>query len=283
MVALAEDVALRRGIAVVDVPDLDLGVFLLEPQDDLFQIARVRAPPREDDTTVLLVGILLGLEDFLDDPLGDRTPERGVPVGSRRPVAARFVAAGGEGRVQQQHALREHRLEPFRRLDGVLLLQKRAYIGDRGLLGYAVLPHRRRLDDAADADDPAELAIFPVVEGVVEHGDAGGALRPRVRILAEDDDFPFVRRIGLERLEGQFADGDDLRPAARADERGRVRLRLDDRLQQRKPWFTTAFEQIGQSQRVIRVIHVIRVGLGRGGGIAHWGGTPHDQTALIRT
>ena len=100
-----------------------------------------------------------------------------------------------------------------------VLRQQLADVGDRRLLRDAVLPHRRRLDDAADGDDLAELAVGPVVEGVVEHGDAGGALGPRVRVLAEDDDLPLVRRVGLERLEGQFADGHDLRAAARADER----------------------------------------------------------------
>ncbi len=235
VLAVAEDVTLRRGVGVVDVPDLDLGVLLLELENDLLQTARVRPPPCEDDPAVLVVGVLLGPEDLLDDPLGDRPPETGVPVGADRPVAV-----GRQRRVQQQHALREHRLEPLRRLDGVLFLQQRANVGYRGLLG-----------------------VLPVVEGVVEHGDAGGALRPRVRVLPEDDDLPLVRRVGLERLEGQFADGDDLRAAARADEGGRVRLCLDDRLQQRKPRFTSALEQFREGERVVRVRR------GGGVGIAH--------------
>ncbi|WP_328787293.1 MULTISPECIES: hypothetical protein [unclassified Streptomyces] len=149
VVAVAEDVALRSRVGVVDVPYFHLGVLLLEPQDDLLQGPGVGPPPGEDDAAVLLGGVLLGPEDLLDDPLGDRTPERGVPVDGRR-----TVAAGGERRVQQQHALCDHRLEPLRRLDGLPLLQQRPDVGDGGLLGDAVLPHRRRLDDAADADDP---------------------------------------------------------------------------------------------------------------------------------
>ncbi|MFC7646191.1 hypothetical protein ACFQX6_40580 [Streptosporangium lutulentum] len=130
MVPVAEDVALCRGVGVVDVQDLHLGVLLLEPEHDLFQAAGVSSPPREHHAPVLLVGVLLGLQDLLDELLDDRSPERGVPVGGHRPVAA-----GGERRVQQQHALREHRLEPLRRLHGVLLFQECADVGDRRLLG----------------------------------------------------------------------------------------------------------------------------------------------------
>ena len=97
------------------------------------------------------------------------------------------------------------------------------------------------------------MAVVPGVEGVVEHRDARGGLGARIRVLAEDDNLPPLRRMGLQRLESQLPDGDDVRTAVRADERRRLRQRLDDRLQQRQPRLAATREELGEGQRVVRV------------------------------
>lgn len=146
------------------------------------------------------------------------------------------------------------------------------------------LEHCRRFDDAADAGHPSKRLVLPIAKRVIKHGDPCGTLHPWVRVLPEDAHLPCARLVGLQRLEGELADRDDVRWSRRPDELRRVGLGLNDGLEQWLPRIATG-KQRRQLQRVIsagrrsRILLCHLCLLGRRD-VAHGGGCPTRQAAL---
>mmetsp|Transcript_86513 Transcript_86513/g.231904 ORF Transcript_86513/g.231904 Transcript_86513/m.231904 type:complete len:339 (-) Transcript_86513:820-1836(-) len=241
-----------------------LGVLLKHRLQELLGLQALHPPPREDHPLRHPRG-----QDRLHDGFDHRPPEVHVQI-HLLPGPLRGGPRGldGEGGIHEQHALRQHGLEPLRRRHHLVVLQQLPHLRHAYGLPHLQLVHHGGLDDAPHALHRPEPALLPGLEGVVEVGDARGGLHAGVRGLAEGHHLPGCRRVGLQGLEGHLPHGDDALVAARPDKLASIPQPLDDRAKNRLPGLAVgaAFEQRCQTQRVIRG-HRGRLGRRRGFGI----------------